>query len=246
MTFFRVLFDCPVCEGYGQSESTGVVTLTDVEDVSMGTVGAPLSSVEIKLVSVPDMGYEVTDTVHGDDKNKIPVNGRGEVCYRGPTIFLGYYNADGKTADAVDKDGWLHSGDIGCWTLDGRLKIVDRKKNIFKLSQGEYVAPEKIENTIKTSPYVAQPFVYGDSLHSILVGIIVPKESALKTLAGQLQVSGFSIAEVCANPKVTTSVVVMCLQVVGVCDGCVVSMLDCRRSAQGYCGRVQEIALEWL
>ncbi|RHY75841.1 hypothetical protein DYB38_004187 [Aphanomyces astaci] len=221
LSFFRILLTSTITEGYGQSECTGASTLTDHDDVQCGTVGAPMASCEIKLVSVPEMGYYIyisirkqlitkrhrylmTDSVHGD-VNKIPVNGRGEICFRGPTVFSGYFKAPDKTAEAFDADGWLHSGDIGVWTLDGRLKIVDRKKNIFKLSQGEYVAPEKIENVIKASVYVGQSFVYGDSLHAVLVGIIVPEAAQLKMLADSLNVSG-SLIDLCRHPKVVEAV----------------------------------------
>ncbi|RQM21134.1 hypothetical protein B5M09_006513, partial [Aphanomyces astaci] len=223
LSFFRILLTSNITEGYGQSECTGASTLTDHDDVQCGTVGAPMTSCEIKLVSVPEMGYIyisirhekqlitkrhsylVTDSVHGN-VNKIPVNGRGEICFRGPTVFSGYFKAPDKTAEAFDADGWLHSGDIGVWTLDGRLKIVDRKKNIFKLSQGEYVAPEKIENILITSPYVAQPFVYGDSLHSVVVAIVVPDEAELAKLAASLGVASTSFESLCANPEVVAEV----------------------------------------
>ncbi|ETV95054.1 hypothetical protein H310_11352 [Aphanomyces invadans] len=206
MNFFRILFDFPVHEGYGQSETVTAGTMTHVKDTACGTIGVPLTPMQIKLVSIPEMGYNVTDTTHGDDDaTRMPVNGRGEICFRGPPVFSGYYKDPARTAEAFDADGWLHSGDIGVWTLDGRLKIVDRKKNIFKLSQGEYVAPEKIENILVTSPYVAQPFVYGDSLHSVVVAIVVPEEAALQTLATSLGITG-SFEQVCANDKVVDEV----------------------------------------
>ena len=83
---------------------------------------------------------------------------RGEVCIRGPNVFSGYYKDEKQTREAIDGDGWFHTGDIGTWLPRGRLKLIDRKKNIFKLAQGEYVAPEKIENIYVRSTLVAQCF----------------------------------------------------------------------------------------
>jgi long-chain acyl-CoA synthetase len=152
---WAVYSSCDLFEGYGQTECAAAASLTMREDVTnIGHVGVPLACNEIKLVSVEDMGYRYDDTFHGRQLNadgSVAVkgeecNGRGEVCFRGPNVFAGYYKSPDKTAEALDADGWLHSGDIGMWTPQGYLRIVDRKKNIFKLSQGEYVAAEKIEN----------------------------------------------------------------------------------------------------
>lgn len=115
----------------------------------------------MKLIDVPDMGYFVTQ-------------GKGEVVLKGSIVFKGYYMDPKKTAETVDPQGWLHTGDIGKWNENGTLQIIDRKKDIFKLAQGEYIAPAKIEDIYAQSPYILQIFVYGDSYKSCLVGIVVP------------------------------------------------------------------------
>jgi long-chain acyl-CoA synthetase len=180
LDFLRIVFGCVVLEGYGLSETTAGGTITMEDDLKPGTVGAPIASNEIRLQDVPDMGYFRTDQVHSTGKGSIPCHGRGEICMRGRNVFKGYYKMPEKTAEAIDSEGWFHSGDIGLWTPDGRLKIIDRKKNIFKLAQGEYVAPEKLENLNVQSKFVMQNFVYGDSLKTQLVAIIVvdPDSSA--------------------------------------------------------------------
>jgi len=99
---------------------------------------------------------------------------RGEVCFRGNNACKGYFKSDTKTKELIDANGWYHTGDIGAFIEGGRLKIVDRVKNIFKLSIGEYIAPEKLENIFVQSGWVAQCFVYGDSLKSVLVAVVVP------------------------------------------------------------------------
>jgi long-chain acyl-CoA synthetase len=180
MTFFRCMLGIFVVEGYGQTEGAGCTTLSTPDDmITVGHVGGPSGACEVVLVDVPDMGYLHTDTDH---RGQACV-GRGEICFRGPNVFKGYYKDEEKTRETIDNEGWLYSGDIGLWRPDGSLQIIDRKKNIFKLSQGEYVAPEKIENIISASPLIAQCFVYGDSLQSALVAIIVPDEDPVRIWA---------------------------------------------------------------
>ena len=169
LNLFRICFSCDMLEGYGATETCAFGTITLPGDFSSGNVGLPPACVELKLVDVPEMNYKATD-------KPFP---RGEVCIRGPFIFKGYYKDKQQTSQALDEDNWYHTGDIGMWT--GKLSLIDRKKNIFKLSQGEYITPEKLENNIVTSKYIQQAFVYGDSLEDVLVAIIVPDFEVLQT-----------------------------------------------------------------
>ena len=109
---------------------------------------------------------------------------RGEILYRGHSVCKGYYRQPQMTKETIDSEGWVHTGDIGqIDTQKGILRIIDRKKNIFKLSQGEYIAPEKVENKITQSHLIAQAFVYGDSLQHFLVAVVVPDRPVLEKWA---------------------------------------------------------------
>ena len=154
------------------TEDCAGVLLCNVNDCSVGHLGGLNGGIELKLVDVPELGYT------SKDKNPITkINEpRGEIYIRGSLVFDGYYKDKEKTNEAIDKDGWLHSGDIGIiMTLHGNaLKIIYRVKNNFKLSQGEYIAPDKITNFLSLSKYINQIFIYGETLKSYLVAIIVP------------------------------------------------------------------------
>ncbi|CAM9104467.1 unnamed protein product [Ascophyllum nodosum] len=211
ITFMRIVVGSPLLEGYGQTETTAGATMTQKDDFSAGHVGGPFSCNEICLKDIPEMGYRHTDTWHGGDPRDsegggIPCDGRGEVCFRGGNIFVGYYKQEDKTREAFDEDGWLQSGDIGLWTADGALKIIDRKKNIFKLAQGEYIAPEKLENIHTQSPLVAQSFVHGDSFRSYLVAIIVPDPEAVASWAKANGCGAASLAGLCRDPRLKAEV----------------------------------------
>lgn len=126
LDFMKTALSCPIIEGYGQTESSAASFLTSIQDPEAGHVGGCKPSLELKIVDVPEMNYLSTDK---DSEGRLYP--RGEVCTRGSAIIPGYYKDPEKTKEAIDEDGWLHSGDIGAILPNGALKIVDRKKNIF-------------------------------------------------------------------------------------------------------------------
>jgi long-chain acyl-CoA synthetase len=129
--------DMLIMEGYGLTECSPVVTVNQPHRYKLGTVGTPIPDVEVRL---------------GDD---------GELLVRGPNVMLGYYHQPDET-DAVLHDDWLATGDIATIDAEGFVKIVDRKKEIFKTSGGKYVSPSRIETALLRSPYFSQAVVIGD------------------------------------------------------------------------------------
>ncbi|NXE23189.1 ACSL1 ligase, partial [Ardeotis kori] len=185
LTFLRTALGCQFYEGYGQTECTAGCSLSLPGDWTAGHVGAPMPCNIVKLVDVQEMNY-------------LAAKGEGEVCVKGPNVFCGYLKDPEKTAEALDKDGWLHTGDIGKWLPNGTLKIIDRKKHIFKLAQGEYIAPEKIENVYLRCEALSQVFVHGESLQAFLVAIVVPDPETLCNWAKKKGFEG-SYEELCKN-----------------------------------------------
>uniref|UniRef100_A0A671VIK0 Arachidonate--CoA ligase n=1 Tax=Sparus aurata TaxID=8175 RepID=A0A671VIK0_SPAAU len=192
LSFLRATLGCLIFEGYGQTECTAGCTFSMPGDWSAGHVGAPLPCAMVKLVDIPDMNYYAK-------------NGDGEICVQGPSVFRGYLKDAERTSEALDSDGWLHTGDVGQWLPNGTLRIIDRKKHIFKLSQGEYIAPEKIENVYMRCVPVLQVFVHGDSLQSFLIGIVVPDPEVFVDWAKDRGIVG-SHEELCQNPDVKKAV----------------------------------------
>jgi long-chain acyl-CoA synthetase len=170
--FLAACFCCPVLQVYGLTE-VGAATFATRGDSKVDHVGPPVPSCEVKLVDREEMGYTAND-------RPLP---RGEVCVRGPSVFLGYFEEEELTSEAIDDDGWFHTGDIGQWNPNGTLTIIDRAKAMFKLSQGEYVAPETVESALSTSRYVLQIFAHGDSQRDALVAVVVPDPEAVTTYA---------------------------------------------------------------
>ncbi|XP_025974009.2 long-chain-fatty-acid--CoA ligase 6 isoform X1 [Dromaius novaehollandiae] len=190
--FLRAALGCQVYEGYGQTECTAGCTFTTPGDWTSGHVGAPLPCNLIRLKDVEELNYFAS-------------KGEGEICVKGPNVFKGYLKDEEKTTEALDEEGWLHTGDIGKWLPNGTLKIIDRKKHIFKLAQGEYIAPEKIENIYIRSDPVAQIYVHGDSLQAFLVGIVVPDSEVMPGWAKKRGFDG-AYAELCRNKEVQQAI----------------------------------------
>ncbi|KAJ8519883.1 hypothetical protein ONZ45_g3204 [Pleurotus djamor] len=183
MNFLRILLCAEISEGYGMTENSATCSKTWPNDPqSSGTVGGPHPINEVKLVDVPEMGYTSEDKPYP----------RGEICTRGLASFRGYYKDEAKTRETIDDEGWLHTGDVGVIDTAGRLRIIDRVKNIMKLSQGEYVALEKIENLYGNSPIIQQIYVHGDSLQPYLLAVVVPDPLTFAPLVAQ--VTGKKIA----------------------------------------------------
>jgi long-chain acyl-CoA synthetase len=129
--------DMPIMEGYGLTECSPVVTVNRPGESRLGTVGRPIPGVDVRLAV------------------------DGEILVRGPNVMRGYYRLPDETAATI-RDGWLATGDIGTLDAAGFLRIVDRKKEIFKTSGGKYVSPARIEAAVGRSPFVAQAVVFGD------------------------------------------------------------------------------------
>ncbi|XP_073105635.1 probable CoA ligase CCL6 [Elaeis guineensis] len=187
--FLRVTCCSVFLQGYGLTESCSGC-FTSIANVlpMMGTVGVPITTIEARLESVPEMGY--------DALSHVP---RGEICLRGKTLFSGYYKRPDLTSE-VTMDGWFHTGDIGEWQPSGAMKIIDRRKNIFKLSQGEYIAAENLESAYLQCPLVTSVWVYGNSFESFIVGVVVPEKRLVEEWAAANDVTG-TFEELCKHPK---------------------------------------------
>ena len=174
----------PVLQGYGLTESCAASFIMLPDPRMAKTVGPPLKSTEFRLESVPDLEYDA-----------LADPPKGEILLRSPMLFSGYFKDPEKTKECIDADGWFHTGDVGTLTDQGCLKIIDRVKNLFKLAQGEYIAVEYLEGIFSRSPNVEQIWVYGDSHHSFLVAVVVPKASSRGSISesdllSQLQQTG--------------------------------------------------------
>jgi len=168
----KLMLCCPFVQGYAQTESGGTSFIKNMNDTIAGPIGGIMNVAEVKLVDLPEFNYLSTD-VNPDNGAHEP---RGEICIRG-SYFKGYFKNPVETNRIIDKDGWLHTGDVGVILTEygNDIKIIDRVKNIFKLSQGEYIAPDKVQNILIGSKYINQIFVDGRSQYNYAVALIYPE-----------------------------------------------------------------------
>lgn len=167
----KVCLSCDFIQGFGMTETVGSCTKGIAHDVdAVGTCGFIQPCNEARLMDVPEMGYTSNDKP----------NPRGELCLRGYNITPGYLHDPENTGKTIDSEGWMHTGDVAEFDSDGRMKIIDRIKNVVKLSQGEYVALEKLEGYYALYPLFAQLLVHGDSTRSSLcaIGVCDPVQAS--------------------------------------------------------------------
>lgn len=175
--FLRVALSSRVFQGYGLTETYAIALTQPADDFSVGNCGGVVPCAEACLVSVPDMEYTVSDKPHP----------RGELLLRGASVFTGYYNNEEETKKAFTEDGWFKTGDICSVDERGRFCIIDRRKNVLKLAQGEYLSPERIEGVYLSSvTYLAQAFVHGDSIQTFLVGIFGVQPDTFAAFASKI------------------------------------------------------------
>ncbi len=174
--FFESL-GIPVLEGYGLTENVGPANVNRPERYRFGTVGPPIPGVEERIA--PD----------------------GEILIRGPNVMAGYYNHPAATREAIDAEGWLHTGDTGHFEIDGFLRVTGRTKDIIVTSGGKNVSPQNIEKRLRTSRYIHQAMVYGDG-RRFLTALITLDEEQLQRFAEDQGLAFDKIAELVAHPRV--------------------------------------------
>lgn len=163
-------------QGYGLTEASPVISVNNIKNNELDTVGEPVAGVEVKIA---------------DD---------GEILARGENIMLGYWRDKDATEEVIDSAGWLHTGDIGEFTKRGNLKITDRKKNIFVSSGGKNIAPAPVENALMNSKYVEQVILIGEG-RDYCTALIYPNLEELKLLAEDLSISYNEMEELLENAK---------------------------------------------
>lgn len=166
----------PMLIGYGLTETVANTTVLPLEHFEYDVAGALAGAITVKLIDVEEAGY-------------FAKNNQGEILIRGKPVTPEYYKNPEETSKLFNEEGWFCTGDIGEWTPKGYLKVIDRKKNLVKTLNGEYIALEKLESVYRSNKYVANVCCYADTSRVKPVGIIVPNEIPIKELAVELKLA---------------------------------------------------------
>lgn len=166
---------CPMLIGYGLTETVANTCILDPTHFEFGVAGDLTGSITVKLVDVEELGYFAR-------------NNQGEIWIKGACVTSEYYKNPEETKKAITSDGWFKTGDIGQWEPNGHLKVIDRKKNLVKTLNGEYIALEKLESVYRSNQYVQNICIYADETKVKPIGIIVPNDKALIALAKKLNI----------------------------------------------------------
>ena len=185
--FFDIV-GLPILQGYGLTETSPVIAANRLDANRLGSVGQVFPGVDVRIA--PD----------------------GEILARGPNIMLGYWGKPDETAEAIDGEGWLHTGDVGYVDTDGYLFITDRKKDIIVTSGGKNVAPQPIEGRLGATPHIAQAVLIGDKF-PYLTALIVPNFESLEAHLAAKGIAGLGRPEIAAHPDTETLVAAAVKQV---------------------------------
>jgi long-chain acyl-CoA synthetase len=166
----------PIYQGYGLTETSPIVS-NNYPQNRVGSSGRPIANVQVRIAE------------------------DGEILVKGPCVMQGYYKNPEATREVVTEDGWLRTGDIGNVDADGYLYITDRKKDLLKTAAGKFVAPQPIENALKTSPYILNAFVIGDK-RKFVAALLVPNAETVSAKAADEGIRFASVAEMVAHPWV--------------------------------------------
>lgn len=219
--FMQTVLKAPVRQGYGLTETCAIASLATPEDCLVRSVGPPAPGSVIRLANWAEGGY-----LNADADNPEIMMPRGEVLVGGPTVCMGYLIDEDdpdhdlqqrNETDFLEIEGvrYFRTGDIGQITPGGTLQIIDRKKDLWKTSHGEYVALSKVEAALQLSPFVEIPMVYGKTGSDYLVALICPYEGALQKCAEGLGLRATSVANLCTDPVIIAAVLRSCHEV---CD----------------------------
>lgn len=186
---------CPMLIGYGLTETVANTCVLSPSHFEFNVAGDLSGAITVKLVDVEELGY-------------FAKNNQGEIWIKGAPVLSEYYKNEEETSKSLTADGWFQTGDIGEWTPKGHLKVIDRKKNLVKTLNGEYIALEKLESVYRSNPYVQNICVYADQSKVKPVGIVVPNEAPLAELAVSLGIikNGQDVSSVHHEKKLKNAV----------------------------------------